>query len=232
MQKVLCEDEALQLLEPHAELSGCYREDIQAVINVPDNDQELIKRYCQGNLEAFEALYQKHRKGVYLRALGIIKDKEEANHIIQECFIQVWKSVPKLRERKKFKPWLYQIVTNLCLDYLRRRPPVELVSLSDPVGNPDEELVRQIGDKSPHPEELLENSESNEKLQEALSFLSLKQGEVFTLRCIEGLSCKDTAKAVNCSERTVKRRLAQAKSIVRKRMMSYLKADTKNDSEG
>ncbi len=199
------------------------REGIQGLSNSINDDAKLVKMYCQGDLKAFESLYQKHRRAVYLRALGMVKDKEDALDVVQECFMRVSKSAVKLRQRRKFRPWLMKIVTNLCLKHLRAKSTVQLVSLSEPSGNHCERLPRQIADESPQPAEVLENSEIKQKLWQAISSLPSKQREVFASRCVEGLSCKETAEAINCSERTVKLRLARAKSAIQEQMMPYRK---------
>ncbi len=157
----------------------------------------------------------------------MVKDKEEALDILQECFVRVSKSVRNLRERKKFKPWLMKIVTNLCLNHLRRRCGVELVSLSEPVRSQGEDLPRQVAGNCPIPSQVLENGEVKEKLWQAISSLAPKELDVFTLRCIEGLSCKETASAVHCSQRTVRYRLAQAKRFIGDRVARDLKTEVK-----
>ena len=148
----------------------------------------------------------------------MVKDREEAQDIVQQCFIRVWEKRGRFRLGSRFSPWLYKIVTNLCLDYLRKRPALKLVSLSEPVGNPGEGLVRQIADKSPHAAQVLAHNELNEKLWEAISSLPQKYKEVFILRCTEKLSCKETAEIIGCPEGTVKRRVYEAKKILKRKM--------------
>lgn len=185
---------------------------------MPDNDQELIEGYSQGDPKAFENLYQRYKKRVYVRALGMVRDEEQALDIVQECFIRVSRSVLKLRKRKGFVPWLMRIVTNLCLDYLRKKSRVEVASLGHPGGNPTEGLCCQIGDNSLDPAQILEKTELKEKLWKAISSLPPEYGEVFILKYVVGLSGKETAQIMNCPEGTVRWRLYQAKRILREKM--------------
>lgn len=82
---------------------------------------QLIQDAGKGNKQAFETIVHQYSSFVYRVSYRIVMDKEEAQDIVQETFIRLWKNLEKFNSEKKFTTWLYKITTNLCLDYLKSK---------------------------------------------------------------------------------------------------------------
>ena len=86
-----------------------------------DKEQKLIKKCANGNLKAFDELIEKYEKTAYNIALRMLKNPEDAMDVSQEAFIKVFRSIKTFNFESAFSTWLYRIVTNTCLDFLRKR---------------------------------------------------------------------------------------------------------------
>src|SRR6266853_4225136 len=86
----------------------------------PD-DRALIERAQTGDREAFEALVHRYDRDVLRIALNVLHKTEDARDVYQEAFLKIYKNLPRFRFECSFYTWTYRIVTNVCLDHLRRR---------------------------------------------------------------------------------------------------------------
>ena len=117
-------------------------------------EEELVRRAQSGDLDAFEALVRLHEKSVYKLALRMTGSPEDAEDMAQEAFLKLWRALPDFRWECKFSVWLYRIVSNVSLDWLRRqsRRPTVSLNVEDEDG---EEVEREIPDERLSPERLL-----------------------------------------------------------------------------
>jgi RNA polymerase sigma-70 factor (ECF subfamily) len=171
-----------------------------------NDDREVIVRAQAGDEEAFRDLVERYKKRAYWVAFNLVNDENEARDISQEAFIRVFRNIAKFDLRFKFYTWLYQIVTNLSIDALRKRQGQRRVSLED-VGD-----VRAV-QQSAH--ERLERLELKERVAEVLETLPPKYKAVLSLRELEGLSSKEIATIVGSTHATVRWRLHRARSLFR-----------------
>jgi RNA polymerase sigma-70 factor (ECF subfamily) len=171
-----------------------------------NDDREVIVRAQAGDEEAFRDLVERYKKRAYWVAYNLVNDEDEARDISQEAFIRVFRNIGRFDLRYKFYTWLYQIVTNLSIDSLRKRQGQKRVSLED-VGD-----VR-ANDVTAH--ERLERVELKERVAAILETLPPKYRAVLSLREIEGLSSKEIATIVGSTHATVRWRLHRARSLFR-----------------
>jgi RNA polymerase sigma-70 factor (ECF subfamily) len=174
--------------------------------NEAGDDQDLILRAQRGDEEAFRGLVEKYRRRAYWVAYNLVSDEDEARDISQEAFIRVFKSLGRFDLKYKFYTWLYQIVTNLSIDALRKRRNQRGLSL-DEVGDVRANQV------SAH--ERLERAELKDRVASVLALLPPKYRAVITLREIEGLSSKEIAEIVGSTHATVRWRLHRARLLFR-----------------
>src|SRR5258708_36649394 len=87
----------------------------------PSEERALIERAQAGDREAFEALVQRYDRDVLRIALNILHRPEDAPDVYQESFLKIYKNLPRFRSECSFYTWIYPVVTNVCLDQLRRR---------------------------------------------------------------------------------------------------------------
>ena len=145
---------------------------------------------------------------------------EDAADLSQEAFIKAYNSLSSFRGDSKFSVWLYRIVSNLCLDFLRSKKRRPTVSLS--VENEDgEETELEIPDESQSPEALLERKLTREAVRRGLDALPEEQRQILLLREIQGFSYEEIAGTLDLEAGTVKSRIFRA----RKRLCTFLLRD-------
>lgn len=180
----------------------------------------IVQRVLGGDVNAFETLVLSYEKNVYNLALRMVKNTEDASDMTQEAFVRAYSSLASFRGESKFSVWLYRIVSNVCLDFLRSRSRHPTVSLS--VENNDgEEDELDIPDVSLSPEELLERRLTCESVRRGLDALSEEYRQILLLREIQGLSYEEIAQALSMELGTVKSRIFRA----RKKLCDFLVRD-------
>ncbi len=179
----------------------------------------IIREVLDGDANAFEAIVREYEKNVYNIALRMSGDREDALDVSQESFLKAYHSLANFRGESKFSVWLYRIVSNTCLDFLRerkRRAEIPLVRGDDEDG---EEL--QIGDESQSPETLFQRKLTREALQRGLTSLPEDQRKILLLREIQGFSYEEIGQILSLESGTVKSRIFRA----RRKMCEFLAED-------
>ena len=170
-----------------------------------------------GDANAFETLVLEYEKNVYNIALRMTGNSEDAADMTQEAFIKAYNSLQSFRGDSKFSVWLYRIVSNVCLDFLRsknRRPTVSL-SVEDDDG---EDAQLDVADESQSPELLLDRKLTRYSVRRGLDSLPPDYRQILLLREIQGLSYDEIAQALSLEVGTVKSRIFRA----RKRLCTFL----------
>ena len=187
-----------------------------------DEDRILsaVQAVLDGDGNAFEDIVRTYEKNVYNIALRMTGDREDALDISQEAFLKAYHSLPSFRGEGKFSVWLYRIVSNTCLDFLRSRSRRSEVSLSVEDEN-GETAEMEILDDTLSPERLYERKLTREALQRGLLRLPEDQRKILLLREIEGLSYDEISQVLSLEVGTVKSRIFRA----RKRLCAFLIAD-------
>jgi RNA polymerase sigma-70 factor (ECF subfamily) len=187
-------------------------------------DEELVARYADGDLRAFEVLYQRHRKPIYNFILRSVHAPEKAEEIMQEVFLRLVQNATGYVRDAKFTTWLYTIARNLCIDNYRRHKNRHTVSLQQSIGkNSDDGTLEQVIEDTKAvgaSEGRVFQGQIQEALQSSIEQLSEEQKEVFLLRESAHLSYKEIADIVKVSENTVKSRMRYALEHLRKHMES------------
>ena len=185
-------------------------------------EQELavIRRVQRGDANAFEYLVAAYEKNVYNLALRMTGSPEDAEDMAQEAFLKAYSSLGSFRGDSKFSVWLYRIVSNVCLDHLRRQKKRQSYSLSmeDDEG---EEAELELPDLSRLPEEELEKKLTREAVRRGLAQLPDDARQILLLREIQGLSYEEIGETLGLEPGTVKSRIFRA----RKKLCAFLLAD-------
>jgi len=185
-----------------------------------DADVDLMLKFQAGDVSAFEQLMRKHQKSVINTIYRFIGNGAEAEELAQEVFLKVYNSVQKYKPKAKFSTWLYKIVTNLCLNELRRKR-FEPVSLDDLA----EETNDFIDAKQIPPDIALERKELVIRVKKAVESLPEKQRMALILREYDGLSYKEIAEVMGCSVASIQSRLQRAKATLKEKLAPYFKKD-------
>jgi RNA polymerase sigma-70 factor (ECF subfamily) len=173
-------------------------------------ESDIIIRCQGGDKDAFRWVVNTYQQMVFSLALKMLCDEDEAKDIVQETFIRVWLSMRDYDTQRTFTTWLYTIASRLCLDRLKRKTHIVVLS-------GDERVLRRIAGDTDH-QRTLENSEWVSIVRLMAAQLSPKQKLVFTLSHLEGLSSEEVEHITGMDARQVKSNLYEAKQKIRKRL--------------
>jgi len=183
-----------------------------------DDDAELMRRYADGDLRAFESLYSRHRVPLYRYLARHTRDTEVANDLFQEVWSKVIANRAKYEPRAKFRTFLFRIAHNCFIDHYRR---TSLRSQQDaPDGQDWEEVLPAPEHHSPQAH--AETEELFERYQAALNALPPEQREVFLLYEESGLSLDEIGAITGVGMETAKSRLRYALSKLRAALKSAM----------
>jgi RNA polymerase sigma-70 factor (ECF subfamily) len=182
------------------------------------DDTNLIREAQKGNHRAFEELIRQYDQSVLRLALHLTGSPDDAQDIYQEAFLKAYKSVGNFRFECSFYTWLYRIVTNLCLDHLRKRQVRKEDSgvVSDSDGE-EFNLLEQVSDNraAHNPEHNLLRRELGRKIGKALTRLTVRERMVFELKHYQGLKLRTIGEMLNTTEETAKNTLFRATQKLR-----------------
>ncbi len=173
-------------------------------------ENDLIKQAKLGDKSALAKLVSAYSEKIYNLALRIVRNKEDAEDVLQETFLQVLRKLDTFDERSTFFTWIYRIATNNSLMKLRKKKQI-FADLHDKPDLEDQLFV----DWSQDPSLDVQNEEIKKILDEAIGELSDIYRSVFILRDIEHLSIRETSNILNISEENVKIRLRRARLFLR-----------------
>ncbi len=171
------------------------------------DDAELISWSASGDRRAFDQIVIRHGSFALRVASRIVPDRLAAEDVVQEAMVRAWARAADFDpHRARFTTWLYRIVVNLCIDQRRRARPEPLPDYFDP---PDPAIGA---------DEVLERSQRDAILQQALGDLPVRQRAAMTLVYDEGLSGVEAARILGLSAKAVERLLARARASLRERL--------------
>jgi len=184
----------------------------------PGNEKNLVEQARNGNQAAFTQLVGSHSEKSLQLAWRLVSNRSEAEEIVQEAFIRLYKSLPTFRGDSSLGTWLYRTVSRLAIDHLRREKLKRKLFFFRP--ETDEQvdpLELAVDNDSPH--DLLVARQTAQAAQRLLNRLSARQRAVFVLRHQEGLPLKEIASMLDLSEGTVKTHLHRAVSQFRQELL-------------
>jgi RNA polymerase sigma-70 factor, ECF subfamily len=168
------------------------------------DDLDLIRSIQEKNDSALQELFAAYGQRLYTYALRLTGDPSQAEDVVQDALVVVWKSAGAFRGEGRLIAWLMRIVHHTALKSLRRQP----VFLT-------EEIENKLFTADPQPEESVQTSEQNEWLRRGLERLSPEHRAVLELVFYQGLSLAETAQVCDCPLGTVKSRLSYARKQLR-----------------
>lgn len=180
--------------------------------NSENEEQALIRRALQSDLEAFNTLILRYQDAAYTLAYRIMGDSHAAADAVQEAFIVAYRRLNTYRGGS-FRSWLLRITTNQCYDELRRvrrRPVVSVEGMGEEMGDDP-----AIPDDTDTPEEVVQQRELQQAIQDCIGALNADQRVVLVLCDVEGLDYQAIADQLGAQIGTVKSRLSRARASVR-----------------
>jgi len=196
------------------------------LLKTQPDDLTLVRRCRQGDQGAFRALVERYQKKAFAQALGMVKDKDEAMDIAQEAFVKVYKYLDHFKGDSSFYTWLYRIVSNLCVDRMRRKASAAGPDSREFDEKQDQEELATAGILSTrlgtNPQKAALRAELAAKIDEALEQIPEKHREILLMRELEGMSYEDMARVLEVPKGTVMSRLFHARAKMQKLLSEYV----------
>lgn len=182
----------------------------------PDIDS-LIRAAQKGDQDAFAQLVRLHDQSVLRLAMNLLRSPEDARDVYQEAFMRVYRNLQGFRFDCSFHTWLYRIVTNICLDHLRKRKVRKEESTVVETADGPVDRVDSFEEEAPHadPERALWNRQLGRRIEEALQDLTPRERTVFELRHYQGLRLRNIGEMLGTSEEAAKNCLFRATQKMR-----------------
>jgi len=180
-------------------------------------DAALIRAAQQGDHQAFEQLVRLYDQSVLRLALNLLRSEEDARDAYQEAFLKAYRNLGSFRFECSFYTWLYRIVTNICLDHLRKRTIRREESPVIETRNGARDLFDAVEDgrAEAHPERDLLRRELARRIEDALSRLAPRERLVFELKHYQGLRLRVIGEMLDTTEETAKNCLYRATQKLR-----------------
>jgi len=176
-----------------------------------EEELKIIKKVLNGDANAFEEIVLANQKNVYNLALKMTKNEDDALDISQEAFLKAYRQLEAFRGDSKLSVWLYRLTYNLCIDFLRKKPKAQIISLSSYQDDGGDVADIDLPDIRELPEEAFSRKELRKEIAQSIDQLNQSHREILVMREINDMGYAEIAKTLNISEGTVKSRLARAR---------------------
>jgi RNA polymerase sigma-70 factor (ECF subfamily) len=185
-------------------------------VQVAYTDEELVARCLGGDTESFNVLIRRWERPIYALAYRVIGHEDEARDVCQETFLRAFRGLRGFKGQARFSSWLYRITLNLCRDWIRRQRRTPIVPAPDGI-----DLI-EIADRQAAPvdlaEDLLARQDLNRSVVKAMRALSEEQRTAVILKEYHGLTFQEIADLLGCPLSTVKTRLYQGLTVLRREL--------------
>jgi RNA polymerase sigma-70 factor (ECF subfamily) len=194
---------------------------------IRDNDYDLVQEINSGSIDRFQELVERYDQKLYNFSLRMCRDASDAEDLVQETFLNVFRYINSFRYETKFKNWLYKIAANSCIKKRRKSKfaPERELSLDEFTPQNESEKPDKVPEWAQLPLDKVLNHELQDIINQAIVALPEKYRVVMVLRDLEGFSTDETAQILNLSESNVKVRLHRARLFLRDELKGYFKND-------
>ncbi len=184
------------------------------------SDEDLIERFQKGDLYAFDLIVKRYKEQLLNFVYRFVGNQEEAEDIVQETFLRVYRKRKAYKRIAKFSTWIYTIAGNLSRTELRRRKRRKLFSVTD-MGYEDRDY--EISDEGYNPENHVEGVIQEEIIHAEINNLSPKFREVIILRDVQELSYEEISKIIRVPIGTVKSRVNRGRLKLQSKLKDLMK---------
>ena len=185
------------------------------------SDVTLIEQFRKGCEASFEELVQRYESKAYNLALRLTRNVEDAEEVLQDVFITIYRKIDGFEGKAKFSSWLYRITVNAAFMKLRKRRQDQSVSLSDLIPQLNTREIFQPVSCGFRSDFRATNGEIREALEHAIDKLPDDYRAVFILRDVDGLSNKEVSDILGLTIPAVKSRLHRSRMMLRKRLNRF-----------
>jgi RNA polymerase sigma-70 factor (ECF subfamily) len=179
------------------------------------SDEELVSRSIGGDVDSFNQLVLRWERPIYALAYRVIGREEDARDVCQETFLRAFRALGGFRGQAKFSSWLYRIALNLCRDWVRRQKRTPVVALPE-----DIDVIELAASREPSEpiEDLVARRDLTRVVEKAMARLPEEQRTAIILKEYHGLTFQEIADLVGCPLSTVKTRLYQGLTVLRREL--------------
>ena len=194
-----------------------------------DADTDLVQAIQSGQIDRFPELVQRYERALYNFGLKMCGEAQDAEDVVQDTFLNVFRYLKGFRYETKFKNWLYRIATSTCIKKRRKSKfaPDRELSLEDFLPRDEASIENQTPAWARLPLDQVLNEELGRTLKKAILELPEKYRVVLVLRDIEGFSTEESAQILNLSPANIKVRLHRARLFLREELKTFY-SDYKN----
>jgi RNA polymerase sigma-70 factor (ECF subfamily) len=194
---------------------------------IKDKDFDLIQAINSGEVDKFQDLVKRYEAKLYNFSLRMCRDPSDAEDMIQDTFLNVFRYLKNFRYETKFKNWLYKVAASTCFKKRRKSKfaPEKELSLEEFLPNDEAEKPDHVPEWALMPLDKLLNEELAGVINKTIITLPKKYRMVILLRDIEGFSTTETAQILNLSPSNVKVRLHRARLYLRDKLKGYFEND-------
>ena len=178
-------------------------------------DEELVAKSVGGDADSFNELVLRWERPIYALAYRTIGREEDARDVCQETFLRAFRALPGFRGQAKFSSWLYRIALNLCRDWIRRERRAPIVQPPEDV---DVMELAAASEPSESIEDLVARKDLSRAVERAMALLPDEQRTAIVLKEYHGLTFQEIAELLGCPLSTVKTRLYQGLTVLRREL--------------
>jgi RNA polymerase sigma-70 factor, ECF subfamily len=179
-------------------------------------DEELVARSIAGDTESFNQLILRWERPIYALAYRQIGREDEARDVVQDAFLRAFRALPGFKGQAKFSSWLYRITLNLCRDWMRRERRAPFVAT--PEGVDLIEMAPDAADATESIEDVVTRHDLSRAVASAMRVLPEEQRSAILLKEYHGLTFQEIADLQGCPLSTVKTRLYQGLTVLRREL--------------
>lgn len=189
--------------------------------------ESLATRAAAGDERAFGELVEQTQKTTYPLALRLVRARADAEDVLQESYVRVWRGLPALRDRGATLGWICKIVRNVAVDRIRHQRRRRTASLDQPVAEGMDALVELIASDAPDPEHAVTSARARDELRRLVDELKEKHRIVLLLREVDDMSYEEISAALGIPVGTVESRLHRARKALADKVLRAANARDK-----
>jgi len=184
-------------------------------------DNDLVKLVRKGSEEAFDTIVRKYETKVFNLAMSLTRNREDAEEVLQDVFVTIYKKMASFQGKSAFSSWLYRITVNAAFMRIRKNRQEKSIPVEEITPAMEVESSEHDKPHFPSSESITLNEELKSTLHGAIARLPDEYRNVFILRDVDGLTNKETGRILKLSIPAVKSRLHRARGMLRKKLNRY-----------
>jgi RNA polymerase sigma-70 factor (ECF subfamily) len=184
-------------------------------------DTELVRRLRVGDETAYRLIVDQYQSSILNCCYRFVREKEPAEDLTQEVFLEVYRSIHSFKAKSKFSTWLYRIAITKSLDHIKYAKRKKRFGFLRSLSSADESEITMLPSTHPDPQQILENEDRKKILSWAVESLPENQKVAFTLCTSDELSYKEIADILDTTVASVESLLFRARSNLKKKLYTY-----------